>query len=211
MSPAHHRGLSDRRWRDCVPHSRKGSHRAGAYDRCGKASAGRFANLRRRRRPLNLVWFWLGVGRSAESVREPLILLANFDQRASLVYSVCVLEARRSLALCSMRDCRRLASAVCERGSRCSMNLSQMFGLACLTLLVGVPAWPLEQPSNETCPHPKGWKLTNEELQRVLSDHEQWAQKLWKGLKTSEGRANLCNADLREVDLNKANLLGAEL
>jgi uncharacterized protein YjbI with pentapeptide repeats len=93
------------------------------------------------------------------------------------------------------------------------MQLSQLFGLACLGLLVGMPALAQEQPTQETCSHPKSWKPTNGELQRMLSDHRRWVEK-WKaagGQAPPEGRANLCNADLREVELSKANLSGAEL
>jgi uncharacterized protein YjbI with pentapeptide repeats len=95
------------------------------------------------------------------------------------------------------------------------MILPQLFGLACLGLLFGMPAWAQEQPTQDTCPHPKGWKPTNEELQRILSDHQRWAERWqvrkWEKPSDSEGRANLCNADLVEVDLNKANLFGAKL
>jgi hypothetical protein len=104
------------------------------------------------------------------------------------------------------------------------MNLPHLFGLACLGLLLGMPTLAQEQLTQETCPHPKGWKPTNGELQRVLSDHRQWVEKQKTtppGQTPSEGRANLCNADLGgaklneadlfEAKLNKANLSGAEL
>jgi len=114
------------------------------------------------------------------------------------------------------------------------MKLSQLFGLACLGLLVGMPALAQEQPAEQTCPHPKGWKPTNEELQRIVSDHSQWLEKWnplgiavarpesanlekgkadgdWIAVAPPEGRANLCNANLRELELNKANLSWAKL
>jgi uncharacterized protein YjbI with pentapeptide repeats len=95
------------------------------------------------------------------------------------------------------------------------MNLSQLFGLACLGLLVTLPTWAQEQPP-QTCPHREGWKPTETELQRIVSDHSQWVEKWkavgdWIAVAPPEGRANLCNANLREVELNKANLSGAKL
>jgi hypothetical protein len=86
------------------------------------------------------------------------------------------------------------------------MNLSQLFGLACLSLLVSLPTSAQERLTQETCPHPKGWKPTNGELQRVLSEHRQWVEKQEimyppRLVGPSEGRANLCNAG---VKLNEA-------
>src|SRR5262249_15757846 len=94
------------------------------------------------------------------------------------------------------------------------MNLSHLFGLACLGLLVGMPTLAQEQLTQETCPHPKFWKPTNGELQRILSDHRQWVEKQRttpRGQTPSEGGANLCNADLRQLVLDKADLSGAKL
>jgi uncharacterized protein YjbI with pentapeptide repeats len=95
------------------------------------------------------------------------------------------------------------------------MNLSQLFGLACLGLLVAIPTWAEEQPPKETCPHPKGWKPTDGELQRVLSDHRLWVEKQKTAPPGSaappDGRVNLCNANLREVELNKTDLFLARL
>lgn len=89
-----------------------------------------------------------------------------------------------------------------------------------LALALAVPSWAQEQPGNEpanqadneTCPHQKGWKPTTEELERILSDHEQWLEKNKNAATISnEGKANLCNADLRKADLNLAVLDGADL
>jgi len=96
-----------------------------------------------------------------------------------------------------------------EQGRTVPMNLSQFFGLTCLGLLIGMPT-----SAQETCPHPEGWKPTDAELQQVLSDHRQWVQKQETappGVAPSDGRANLCNADLRQVELNEAVLSGANL
>jgi hypothetical protein len=89
------------------------------------------------------------------------------------------------------------------------MNLSQILGLACLGMFVGMPTWAQVQPAQEICPHPKGWKPTTEQLQRILSDHQAGEEKAvtpeWPG------RANLCNANLSYAKLNDANLSYAKL
>jgi hypothetical protein len=94
------------------------------------------------------------------------------------------------------------------------MKVSGLRRLACLGLLLVTQAWAQEQ----TCSHTAGWEPTREELQRILSDHEQWVQK-WKAEKFAqewpvrhpEGRANLCNADLSYAGLSKADLIYANL
>jgi uncharacterized protein YjbI with pentapeptide repeats len=97
------------------------------------------------------------------------------------------------------------------------MKLSQIIWLTCLGLLVSTPTGAQQQPKDEeTCPHPINWKPTNDELQRVLSEHRRWAgEERYKPFDDpparSEGRANLCNADLRNAELNKANLAWAVL
>jgi hypothetical protein len=97
------------------------------------------------------------------------------------------------------------------------MKLSYVFWLGCVSLLVGTPT-PAEQgPLKEmVCPHPRNWKPTSTELQRMLSEHDQWTGKEPFEMydhppKRTEGRANLCNADLRNAELNKANLAWAVL
>src|SRR5262245_24395134 len=100
------------------------------------------------------------------------------------------------------------------------MQLSQLLGVALLGLLAGAPIWAQEQ-SQATCPHPKSWKPTSEELQRVVAAHHQWLEKIkeWEQkVKAApampfpvEGRANLCNADLQEANLISVNLYAANL
>jgi Pentapeptide repeats (8 copies) len=67
-----------------------------------------------------------------------------------------------------------------------------------------------------TCPHPKDWRPTRDELQRILSEHVQWLTRRLGVLlqivpNAERGRANLCNADLGEVDLSNAQLSEAIL
>jgi uncharacterized protein YjbI with pentapeptide repeats len=92
------------------------------------------------------------------------------------------------------------------------MKALQLFGLTCLGVLTGISALAQQQPA---CPYPKGCKPTQGGLQRILSDHGQWADKAKKAQpgwpNAFEGRANLCNADLREVELSKADLFDALL
>lgn len=97
------------------------------------------------------------------------------------------------------------------------MRPSRRLRLACLCLLLAGTTWAREP---DVCPHPKGWKPTQEELQRILSLHNQWAEEhsglLFRGILLEVGapdprRANLCNVDLRGFKLNNANLSGAQL
>ena len=91
------------------------------------------------------------------------------------------------------------------------MRPSRRLRLACLCLLLAGTTWAREP---DVCPHPKGWKPTQEELQRILSLHNQWAEEhsglLFRGILLEVGapdprRANLCNVDLRGFKLNNAN------
>jgi uncharacterized protein YjbI with pentapeptide repeats len=93
------------------------------------------------------------------------------------------------------------------------MKLSQLLRVACLGLLLGMPAWAAQDGSSpEACPHPKGWQPSKEELQRIISEHRQWSEAWEKmGRAAPEGRANLCSADLRGVELNRAELAFADL
>jgi Pentapeptide repeats (8 copies) len=91
------------------------------------------------------------------------------------------------------------------------MKLSRLLGLECLCLLLAGITWAQEP---DTCPHPEGWRPTEEELQRILSDHKHWTEK-WKGtewaVRNAEGKANLCNVDLRDANLSSTNLERADL
>jgi hypothetical protein len=75
-----------------------------------------------------------------------------------------------------------------------------------------------EQKATQACPNPIGWKPTDQELGRILSDHSSWVE-AWgsKGFtrawatENAKGRANLCNADLKAAELDEAKLRGARL
>jgi uncharacterized protein YjbI with pentapeptide repeats len=88
----------------------------------------------------------------------------------------------------------------------------RLLGAVCLSLLVADTS-SAQEP--DACSHPKGWKPTPEELQQILSNHRRWAEKWFvHGSLTdadSEGRANLCNVDLRGAKLDNVNLAGARL
>jgi uncharacterized protein YjbI with pentapeptide repeats len=93
-------------------------------------------------------------------------------------------------------------------------------GVLCLKLLLAAQCWAQQPAPQETCPHPPGWKPTDRELQRILSDHRQWLAKIgWARYfdeRLGELGANLCGADLRSTDLSnaelsRANLKGADL
>jgi len=63
------------------------------------------------------------------------------------------------------------------------------------------------------------WEPTGEQLQQILSDHTRWLNSLptdefpepYSQAQNTEGRANLCNANLSQADLNRARLAGANL
>jgi hypothetical protein len=89
--------------------------------------------------------------------------------------------------------------------------------LASFCVLLAVTTWAREP---DACPHPAGWRPTEEELQRILSLHNQWAEEqsglLVRGVLLEAGapdprRANLCNVNLAGFNLNKTNLSGAQL
>src|SRR5262245_46235531 len=75
-----------------------------------------------------------------------------------------------------------------------------------------------EQKATQACPNPVGWKPTDEELRRILSDHSSWVE-AWESkhfdpawaAENAKGRANLCNADLQGAELDEAKLRGARL
>ena len=82
----------------------------------------------------------------------------------------------------------------------------------CVGLLLAAPSWAQGPTGQETCPHEKGWKPTNEELQQVISDHKAWLGKDARERENDlKGKANLCNADLSGAELNHANLSRAKL
>ena len=77
-----------------------------------------------------------------------------------------------------------------------------------LGLLLAAPTWAQEPPAQQTCPHEKGWKPTDEER----SDHKSWlAIDVDEKRLNSKGRADLCNADLSQAILNDVVLRGAKL
>ncbi len=69
------------------------------------------------------------------------------------------------------------------------------------------------------CKNPRGFKLEDDELERVLKEHLAWVKRVgwlaqsWTDVDrlAQDGRAKLCNANLAGRDLSKANLAGADL
>src|SRR3954454_23420602 len=69
---------------------------------------------------------------------------------------------------------------------------------------------------NQACPHADRWKPIDDELKQILEAHRQWLEELDKDSSFStatewaeqhpQGRAYLCKAELRGVDLTNANL-----
>jgi hypothetical protein len=57
----------------------------------------------------------------------------------------------------------------------------------------------------EPCPNPKGFRLSQEELEAKLRAHQEWLAR------RPGSQAVLCNADLAKVDLRGKNLAGADL
>jgi len=100
--------------------------------------------------------------------------------------------------------------------------------MACLSLLLAGPTWAQKEQQTEKkeqkeiCPHPKGWKPTADEMQRILADHAQWVR-MWAEESekkeippppeevTPQGRANLCNVNWRKIKIEDAHLQGAKL
>src|SRR5687768_9193093 len=89
--------------------------------------------------------------------------------------------------------------------------------LAPVAFLIAV-AQAQEGDVKQACPHEIEWTPTEEMLKQVLSDHRQWVERWNKAGRSDEwtaqnpqGRANLCNADLRGAELNNADLSRAEL
>jgi uncharacterized protein YjbI with pentapeptide repeats len=111
------------------------------------------------------------------------------------------------------------------------MALRLLLKVAFLIFATNGAALSAEQ-LEELCPHPKGWKPTNEQLAHILVTHANWLEKLaevpeeeilQKFVKGGRGRAgrvdpsdgtgraNLCNADLRGVQFDKRILRNAML
>jgi hypothetical protein len=65
------------------------------------------------------------------------------------------------------------------------------------------------------CPHERGWKP--KDLSQILEEHREWVAR-WRDKRFSqqwleehpEGKANLCDADLRGAELNGADLTKAK-
>jgi hypothetical protein len=77
-------------------------------------------------------------------------------------------------------------------------------------------AQEVQEEQTEGCPFEKGWKPEN--LSRILEEHRKWLDRRRENRYSEEwpkthpeGRASLCNADLRVADLAKADLSYANL
>lgn len=82
-------------------------------------------------------------------------------------------------------------------------GIGRVLGPLLVAGLLAAPAHGQEEPE---CPNPNGWELTETELQAKLAEHERWVEQGKQG----PGRANFCNARMRQVDLSGANLAGAD-
>ena len=131
------------------------------------------------------------------------------------------------------------------------MKLSRLLGLACLSLPLAGTTWaqepeicPIPEWSKTTvnfqkwvddlllnlhpesewtkeCPHPRGWRPTEEELHRILSRHREWTKDwgeladrtlmLESAARNPGARANLCNANLAYCNFENAILAGAQM
>src|ERR1043166_7889470 len=86
----------------------------------------------------------------------------------------------------------------------------RIFGMVGVMLLLMDPGRAQVSLDQERCPYASGWKPTRAELEHVLSDHRNWLGSV--SLFADKGtRANLCNADLRGIDLHSATLRGVKL
>jgi uncharacterized protein YjbI with pentapeptide repeats len=97
-------------------------------------------------------------------------------------------------------------------------NLAKGLFAAAYFALVLVTHTRAQGQEEQVCPHMDGWKPTNDELNHILAEHQQWAAE-WKKAsfsnewanQHSQGRANLCNANLTGAKLNRAYLPRAKL
>jgi hypothetical protein len=69
--------------------------------------------------------------------------------------------------------------------------------LASFCLLLAITTWAREP---DACPHPVGWRPTEEELQRILSLHHQWAEEQSGLSGLMQLRELLQKAGLRELE-----------
>jgi hypothetical protein len=98
------------------------------------------------------------------------------------------------------------------------MTLVLIIAAAMLPIAVGqAQAQEAQGEQTETCSLPKGWDPA-EDLPRILKEHHEWFARWshnnfsWQWEKDHpEGRANLCNAALRQATLTKADLTGTDL
>jgi uncharacterized protein YjbI with pentapeptide repeats len=75
---------------------------------------------------------------------------------------------------------------------------------------------PAFKHPEQACPHTEKWTPTTTDLESILETHEQWVEK-WRANSFSEdwatnnnqGRANLCNADLQNIQFKKRVLQNA--
>ncbi len=91
-----------------------------------------------------------------------------------------------------------------------SSLLCLYFGATLCVLPHGwVQARAQEDPDVD-CPYNTGWRPSSSELAGVLSDHTDWVElRGWNS--NAEGRAVLCNADLRNVDFSGVDLRQSDL
>jgi hypothetical protein len=89
--------------------------------------------------------------------------------------------------------------------------MPKRFALAALGLLLVTATWAQEAPKPEACPHPEGWKPTDENLLNWLqkNKNENLCKVDLSGAKLY--KADLSKADLSDANLSKADLTGANL
>jgi hypothetical protein len=111
------------------------------------------------------------------------------------------------------------------------MKFSRLIAMTCLSLLLAGPTWAQEEnqtekkEQKEVCPHPRPWKPTADEMQRILADHAEWVR-IWEEvakypgtsvlmgvgvMPPGGGRANLCNLQWQKIKIDDAHLAGVQL
>jgi uncharacterized protein YjbI with pentapeptide repeats len=101
------------------------------------------------------------------------------------------------------------------------MKLLQILALTSLNLLVAATTWA-QQP--DPCPNRDPWTPPPAELRRILNAHANWTKTWIEGADKDDfrgppksaqaqraGRANLCNANLKDAQLSGRDLAGAQL
>jgi uncharacterized protein YjbI with pentapeptide repeats len=101
-------------------------------------------------------------------------------------------------------------------------------GFVALLWFFAAPTWAQTPPpaactvtpsqAEHDCPHPPSWVPSQQDLERMLGRHKQWS-KDWSAAgfngawaaQNGEGRAKLCNANLKGANLVSAELSGADL